>query len=446
MGNLRERKHLNMKISLKRKYAAVLPLILSIAVLLLLGCQAESQDGRSEFTDHAAELSRTKDAYNNKEEMPDDNPDYEVKYIELKDTQKNNILKKLSDVMEKCAPIYSQAADASSPGGVLAEDDIHRMADLIAQDKKAVICGSRDDNMRNYEEVDSAIRRGKAGKNAGAEFYSVNTNGIFRYYKLEFEKENLFVTFASAVYHGSLMDDTKNGNKDVHQDMTPTVQQIEKICTYQWDYTEKGWLIWEKALSRNQEMDMHIFYRILPLDSECRRLSKKCIEPVSYFSNNLFLTDWDASDLSQLEFNDLFDSFYYMSSGRRPDKDIFRDGIPKQEFEDTIQRYLDIETGELEQRAFYDKKKGTYPWLAITGWNRLPQLQPFPEVTDCKENGDDTLDLYVDAVFVEEGTDRAFSHVVTVKEKDDGGFVYLGNKIDQEHVLHMPVYRPRREF
>ena len=64
-----------MKISLKRKYAAVLPLILSIAVLLLLGCQAESQDGRSEFTDHAAELSRTKDAYNNKEEMPDDNPD-----------------------------------------------------------------------------------------------------------------------------------------------------------------------------------------------------------------------------------------------------------------------------------------------------------------------------------------------------------------------------------
>ena len=224
-----------MKISLKRKYAAVLPLILSIAVLLLLGCQAESQDGRSEFTDHAAELSRTKDAYNNKEEMPDDNPDYEVKYIELKDTQKNNILKKLSDVMEKCAPIYSQAADASSPGGVLAEDDIHRMADLIAQDKKAVICGSRDDNMRNYEEVDSAIRRGKAGKNAGAEFYSVNTNGIFRYYKLEFEKENLFVTFASAVYHGSLMDDTKNGNKDVHQDMTPTVQQIEKICTYQWE-------------------------------------------------------------------------------------------------------------------------------------------------------------------------------------------------------------------
>ena len=135
-----------------------------------------------------------------------------------------------------------------------------------------------------------------------------------------------------------------------------------------------------------------------------------------------------------------------MSSGRRPDKDIFRDGIPKEEFEDTIQRYLDIETGELEQRAFYDKKKGTYPWLAITGWNRLPQLQPFPEVTDCKENGDDTLDLYVDAVFVEEGTDRAFSHVVTEKKKDDGGFVYLGNKIDQEHVLHMPVYRPRREF
>lgn len=365
------------------------------------------------------------------QEKQEDNPDYEVKSMEMSTEERAGITGKLSSVMKKCSEIYSQIEIDETLNTILKEEEIHRLIELIARDGSSAVCGNRDDNMKNYKRVDESLKLAEQGEKTETDFYSVNKSGVFRYYRLQFEEGRLFVTFASAVYNKSL---------------EPVFQQMEKILAYQWEYTEKGWLIWEKALSRNQEMDMHIFYRILPLDSECRRLSKKCIEPVSYFSNNLFLRDWDASDLSQLEFNDLFDSFYYMSSGRRPNKDIFRDGIPKEEFEDTIQRYLDIETGELEQRAFYDKKKGTYPWLAITGWNRLPQLQPFPEVTDCREHGDGILDLYVDAVFVEEGTDRAFSHVVTVKEKDDGGFVYLGNKIDQEHVLHMPVYRPRREF
>lgn len=41
--------------------------------------------------------------------------------------------------------------------------------------------------------------------------------------------------------------------------MSPHIVQIEKIQVYDWNYTDKGWIIWEKALSRNQEMDMHVF-------------------------------------------------------------------------------------------------------------------------------------------------------------------------------------------
>lgn len=435
-----------MKKNKKLKTAIFLILVLSLAAWLSAGCSAGGQSGDDPLPESADDGYGADDAYSQKEETQDENPDYAIKYINLEEAQKSGILRKLSHVMEQCAPIYRKARKDATPDAALDEEDVHQMVSLIAGEGNAVICGSRDENMKNYEKVDQSIRSAKKGKNTQAEFYSVNVNGIFRYYKLEFEGENLFVTFASAVYQGSVESGTDQAGETAHTDMTPAVQQIEKICTYQWDYTEKGWLIWEKALSRNQEMDMHVFYRILPLDRECRRLLKNYIEPVSYFSNNLFLTDWDANHTGQLEFNDLFDSFYYMSSGRRPDKNTFQDGIPKKEFEKTIQRYLNVETKELERRASYDQGKETYPWLAITAWNRLPQLQPFPEVTDYKKNKDGTLDVYVDAVFVEEGTDCSFSHVVTVKEQKDGSFVYLGNKIDHEHVLYMPAYRPRQDF
>lgn len=351
----------------------------------------------------------------------DGNPDYQMEYIEMDQEEKEAALGKLAGAMERC----------EVPDSVLLEEDIHRMVSSIAESGAAVICGSRDDNMRNYEEVESSLQKATRGEKAETEFYSVNIDGIFKYYRLQFEKDELFVTYASALYD-------ENGEL--------TVQQLEKIHAYQWEYTEKGWLIWEKALSRNQEMDMHIFYRILPLDEKCREMMKKCIEPVSYFGNNLFLEEWDENSMEKIELNDLFDSFYYMSTGEKSDAEHFKEGVPKSEFEKTIRQYLNIPVDEIEKQASYNEETGRYPWLAITAWNRLPQLQPFPEVVRCEKREDGVLDVYVEAVFVEEGTDCSFSHVVTLREEKDGSFIYLGNKVDWENAHKIPVYRARREF
>ena len=78
------------------------------------------------------------------------------------------------------------------------------------------------------------------------------------------------------------------GNAVFQEDMGIEIRQLEKFQVYDWEYTEKGWLIWEKALSKNQEMDMHSFCRILPLPEKCREPGNAYILPVSYFCNNLF--------------------------------------------------------------------------------------------------------------------------------------------------------------
>lgn len=88
---------------------------------------------------------------------------------------------------------------------------------------------------------------------------------------------------------------------------------------------------------------------------------------------------------------------------------------------------------------------GLYPWEAIGAWNRVRQLQPFPEVVKCTENPDGTWSLDVEAILIENGDDCAFRHTVTMKEKD-GRWIYLGNHIPEEEKSRAPGYRPRREF
>ena len=126
------------------------------------------------------------------------------------------------------------------------------------------------------------------------------------------------------------------------------IRQLEKFIVHDWEYTDKGWLIWEKALSRNQEMDMHTFVRILPLDETCRELGNAYILPVSYFCNNLFLTDWDEGSMDQIEFNDLYDFLYAMKYGESLDEEQVQGGIPKEEFESVVQTYFDISAADLE--------------------------------------------------------------------------------------------------
>ncbi len=110
-----------------------------------------------------------------------------------------------------------------------------------------------------------------------------------------------------------------------------------------------------------------------------------------------------------------------------------------------IRTYFDISVEELERIAGYDAGTGSYPWEAVGPWNRVQQIQPFPEVVKCTDHGDGTVTLEVEAILVEEGLDCAFRHEVTMK-KTDQGWMYLGNRVGRENAINIPAYRPRSEY
>ncbi len=398
-------------------------MVLLLCLAMLGGCASSDRsragmgNGSGEGEPESAEKA---------EHAPDD---YDVKSIDMDQNEKDEIEKQLFSVMEKCTDIYSRASGESDGSAGPDEETVHQMAEAASADGTAVTCGSYDYNMLNYEETDKALREAAAGKEAETMFYVITPEGYFRYFHLQFADKEMTVSYAAAVY------DENGGSR---------IREMEKFSAYDWKYTEKGWLIWEKALSRNQEMDMHTFVRILPLDEKCRELGNAYILPVSYFCNNLFLTDWDADSMENIEFNDLFDFLYEMKYGEKPDEEKYRNGIPKEEFENVVRTYFDISVENLEVYARYDTEKGVYPWEAIGPWNRVQQFQPFPEVVKCVENGDGTWTLYVEGVFVEEGTDCSFRHEVTMKETD-GRWSYLGNKVDRDGSDSIPGYRARRE-
>ena len=356
------------------------------------------------------------------------NTDYQVKYLSMSQAEKEQVSEKLLAVTEKCRPIFEQADKGGASNVVLEEAAVHEMAKAAAADGIPVTCGEHDLNMHNYEMVDSELQKARKSEDAETEFYVIDANGMFRYYCFQFEEGKMSLTFAGAVIEEG-----------------PVIQQMEKIQPYQWEYTEKGWLIWEKALSRNQEMDMHVFCRILPLDEKCREITEKYIAPVGYTDSNLFLVDWDENSRQQIVFNDLFDSLYRMETGSSPDPNTYAEGVPKEKFEETILQHFDMKAEELEQYGAYDPEKGVYPWYAVGPRNQIQRTSPMPEVVKCVENEDGTLSIYVEAVFIQIGKDCAFRHVVTARE-EDGKWIYLGNQIDWEEAYTVPAYKARKKY
>lgn len=403
---------------------------LLIIILFTSGCSGTGKEGQDSIRTPSIEKM---DVYSEEPEENEEqeNLDYEIKTISMEQEEKEKISKDLLSIVEKCKDIYIQADKGQNSNIILDDAVVQQMIERVAADGYSVTCGDDDYNMQNYEMVNEKLLRAKEGDEVETEFYVINTSGVFSYNYLQFMDDELIVTYVSAMFDDNIK---------------PQINYMDRVQVYQWEYTEKGWLIWEKALSRNQEMDMHVFHRILPLEDKCREIAQKCIAPVSYFCNNLFLTDWDMEHLDQVEFNDLFDFLYSMKTGNRLDSAKYPEGIPKEEFESIVQTYFDITTEDLQEYAKYNESKEVYPWSAIGAWNRVQQFQPFPEVVKCVENEDGTLSVYVEAIFVELGVDCSFSHIVTIREDENGGWVYCGNKVDWDDAYRVPAYRARREY
>lgn len=150
---------------------------------------------------------------------------------------------------------------------------------------------------------------------------------------------------------------------------TIDITEIVKYKVKKLQMTEKGYLFCEFYLSDQAELqsDGMIGIRVKPLMKENAAFCEKYLDPVGYLGKESFRSSWKNKKMKAMK--------------------------------------------EKEGYGIYK-----------------PGGIPYPEIMDYKKNGQ-ILTLTVDAVWIEKGTDCAFTHVVKIKEKPDGSFSYVSNRV-----------------
>lgn len=207
----------------------------------------------------------------------------------------------------------------------------------------------------------------------------------------------------------------------------------------------------------NPEDDCHYanytLIRLQKPDQELWELYSKYILAGGYTATNIFLTDWTEDDFSPLCFNDLWEYVYRYRTGTQfwPDGCAYDKSrncylIPAAEFESVVLPFFKLDAQPLRQLADYDAQTDSYPWRQVESNDYAFYLSYYtiePEVTACRTNADGTLALTVEARSTDLGIDCLFSHEVTVRPMEDGGFQFVGNRVLSQTEKGLPYCEPR---
>lgn len=168
------------------------------------------------------------------------------------------------------------------------------------------------------------------------------------------------------------------------------------------------------------------YFRIRPLSEQCRELTEKYVRYLSYVNYNFLVTDWDESSAESVLTPGLYEDLCRIHTGKEPE---MKDGrIPAAQYEEIMTRYLPVTKEQVRKLCDYDEAADSYPY-EMTLHRQYP---PFGEVVDSIHNPDGTITLTVDGVWIEEGTDCAFTNTLVIQPFEDGTFRYLSNSIEQK--------------
>lgn len=220
-----------------------------------------------------------------------------------------------------------------------------------------------------------------------------------------------------------------------------------------WELSDRGNFYYRIFPSGDKHFADYQMLRLEKPDAALFEMQKKYITAGSYFASNLFLTDWTEENFCALSFNDLWEYLYHYVHGTYfspegydycAEQHCFE--IPAGEFEPLIQEFFQIDPQTLRKLAGYDPEKNTYPWRKVATVDYVDHFSLYtmePEVTAKKENPDGTITLTVQVISTDLKTDCAFSHEVTARALEDGGFHFVGNRMISQGTAPPPKSTPR---
>lgn len=275
----------------------------------------------------------------------------------------------------------------------------------------------------------------RQGRDASQEVLSIRASGDLGYQLFSFE----------------------NGRLVVYSAVVPLEEGVEPVFevhpVLDWELTDRGNFYYSIYPQWDKHYVAYALVRLAEPKEALWELNRKYISAGCYVGSNLFLTDWTEKDFSGLSFNDLWEYLYRYEYGKQFSPDGYHycaEGhyyeIPGEEFEQIILPYFAIDRETLRSFAGFDSEGQTYPWRQIQSNELVSILRYYtmePEVTECRENPDGTLTMTVQVISTDLKTDCLFSHEVTVRPLEQGGFQFVGNRMLSQGEHGLPFCQPR---
>lgn len=404
-----------------------------IAMLLSIICCLEfmtacslSKSGKSEM---GTARDDTTDKYSELKALDADEKGYDLPVDSQEEEEAKQDIKSLTAKVE---PIYSSDEKGDTLNSNISEEALEEMCDAAA-DKNPVITTHKGDSMRNYNMFAGFLKNAAKAKSGSITIYQIALDGSISREKFMFDGKCMYMLHTGLSW--------SRGGKSV---ITPTTNTRIK----EWKFTERGWFYYEVCTPKPPEvtelMNGKDMMRVYPQDVELQKLCQQYFQPIGYQGNNLFLTEWNESNMADLDFAGLYEYLYQIKYQKKYEPNLPLEGISKADFEGLIMEYLPVSSEILEKNKAYNPEKQIYEWKKLGCGNYSPNAfgESIPDVIYVKDNGNNTLSVTINVVCEPLGSDEVFSHEVTIRLDDKGNVQYLGNHILQ-NADSIPEYQYR---
>lgn len=415
------------------KKKSILLIMVFLIGCFVCACGKEKSVVGETLVEDTEEVSSTEETKSAEEEAAEQwEKGYGLPVDEQEEKEAANDCKKM---MELIFDIYKDADKGTASNVVLNDETVLEMQKRLMETGCPVSTLVIYSNMENYESVDRFLEECTDGKSGSVVIYEIHGDGGIGRMKFIFDGTEMYVVSAGGIWN--------DNNK-------PGMSYISYTRIKEWKYTEKGWFGYELCVPEPPEvseiMDGSCLIRIKPMTEEQREMSERCVRGLGYQGQNLLCSNWNAENMSELDYNGMFEYLYGMKYGEKFNSEDYPNGIPKEEFESLIMEHLPITAEQIREYAAFDEENQTYLWARLGCFNYAPTFfgTSLPEVVDIKENEDGTVTLTVEAVCdMVICDDAVITHELTVRFAEDGSFQYLGNEILNDGIMDIPDYQYR---
>ena len=428
-----ERKVAEIKLTMVLRKKSILLIMVFLIGCFVCACGKEKSVVGENLVEDTKEVSSTEETKSAEEEAAEQwKKGYGLPVDEQEEKEAANDCKKM---MELIFDIYKDADKGTASNVVLNDETVLEMQKRLMETGYPVSTLVTYSNMENYESVDRFLEECTDGKSGSVVIYEIYDDGGIGRMKFIFDGTEMYVVSARGIWN--------DNNK-------PGMSYISYTRIKEWKYTEKGWFGYELCVPEPPEvseiMDGSCLIRIKPMTEEQREMSERLVLGLGYQGQNLLCSNWSTENMSDLDYNGMFEYLYGMKYGKKFNSEDYPNGIPKEEFESLIMEYLPVTAEQIREYAVFDEEKQTYYWERLGCFNYTPTFfgTSLPEVVGIKENDDGTITLTVEAVCdTVICNDAVITHELTVRFAEDGSFQYLGNEILNDGITSIPDYQYR---